>query len=242
MLLCICAMFLLTPLARPERHDMRSMPPRDLNEPAAVWDVKNAAKQLADRQESEFNHHLAGMFVGVAGILILSQRALGIRWSLLRYAWPSCFIAGGLFVLIFSDTEMWPFGSQNPWYAITHEPEDLQHKIFAIILLALGVVELQRVRQRWEARWIPWFFPLAGVAGAILLLFHAHTGDMQAPHAMETMENIQRQHRWFAAAGLGIAVTNGLAETPQRWQHAFAKIWPVLLIALGILLVGYSEQ
>jgi hypothetical protein len=235
-------MLLLTPSSRPEQHDMHSMAQTDRNEPAAVCDVKSAAKRLADRQESEFNHHLAGLFVGVAGILILSGRALGSRWSLVRYAWPSCFIAAGFFVLIFSDTEMWPFGPQNPWYAITHEPEDLQHKIFAVILLAVGFVELQRVRQRWKAPWISWFFPLVGALGAILLLFHAHSGDMQAPHAMETMETIQRQHRWFATAGLGVAVSYGLAETPQRWQHAFAKVWPALLIVLGVLLVGYTER
>src|SRR2546429_3153662 len=41
------------------------------------------------------------------------------------------FLAAGLFLLVFSDTEIWPFGPQTPWYAVTHNPEDLQHKIFS---------------------------------------------------------------------------------------------------------------
>jgi len=58
---------------------------------------------------------------------------------------------------------------------------------------------------------------------------------------METMEHIQKQHRWFAATGLGIALANGLAETPQKWQPLFKKVWPALLIVLGFLLTQYTE-
>jgi len=79
------------------------------------------------------------------------------------------------------------------------------------------------------------------VVGAILLLFHVHGGDMQAPHAMETMEHIQKQHRWFAATGFGVALANGLAGTPLKWQQLFKKAWPALLIVLGVLLTQYTE-
>ena len=122
LLLFMCAAFLFAPLARPVQHDMRARPEVEMNAPAAVEDVTSAAKRLADKQESEFNHHLAGLFVILAGILILSGRVVESDWSFPRYAWPVCFIAAGLFVLIFSDTEMWPFGPQNPWYAVTQNP------------------------------------------------------------------------------------------------------------------------
>lgn len=211
-----------------------------MNAPASE-DPAQTAKHLADKKESEFNHHLAGFFVIVAGIFILSQGYLEKRWPLVHYAWPLCFLAVGLFVLVFSDTEIWPFGPQTPWYALTHNIEDLQHKIFSLILLAIGYVELQRARGRLKAPWAIWFFPAVGVVGATLLLFHVHGGDMRAPHAMETMEHIQKQHRWFAATGLGIALTNGLAGTPLKWQQLFKKAWPILLIILGVLLTQYTE-
>ena len=233
--------FLCTTLAWSQEHDMSSMPGMNMNATATPENPAQAAKRLADKQESEFNHRLAGFFVIVAGIFIFSESYLGKRWSLLRYVWPLCFFAAGLCLLVFSDTEIWPFGPQTPWYALTHNLEDLQHKIFSIILLAIGYVELQRARGRLEARWATWFVPLAAVTGAILLLFHVHGADMHAPHAMETMEHIQKQHRWFAATGLGVAMTNGLAGMPQKRQQLFKKIWPLLLIVLGVLLTQYTE-
>jgi hypothetical protein len=239
--LYVFLVFLFAPLAQCQQQDMDSMPGMNMSATATPEDPAQAAKRLADKRESEFNHHLAGVLVAFAGIFILAQDPLAKRWPLVRYAWPVCFFAAGLFLLIFSDTEIWPFGPQSPWYAITHNTEDLQHKIFAVILLAVGYVEFQRARGRLTAPWAAWFFPVVGAAGAILLLFHVHGGDMQAPHAMESMERIQMQHRWFAATGFGIAIANGLAETPQRWQQYFRKIWPALLIVLGALLTQYTE-
>jgi hypothetical protein len=67
---------------------------------------------------------------------------------------------------------------------------------------------------------------------------------MQAPHAMESMERIQKEHRWFAATGFGIALTNGLAgvtERQEKWRKLFRAAWPVLLIVLGLLLTHYTE-
>ncbi len=237
----ISLLFLLTPLSWTQQHDMPGM---KMDVPAAVEEPAQAAQRLADKQESEFNHHLAGLFVICAGIFILAESHLARRWPLVRFAWPMCFLAAGLFVLVFSDTEIWPFGPQTPWYAITHNAEDLQHKIFSVILLALGYVEFQRARGRLKSPWAACFFPVVGAAGAILLLFHAHSGNMQAPNAMETMARIQNQHRLFAGAGLGVALANGLAgltKTPQKWHRIFRQAWPGLLIILGVLLTRYTE-
>lgn len=243
-LLFVFLAFLFVPLIQSQQHDMDSMPEMNMNAAAAPEDPAAAAKRLADKRESEFNHHLAGVLVAVAGIFILAEGRLAKRWPLARYVWPMCFLAAGLFLLVFSDTEIWPFGPQSPWYAITHNAEDLQHKVFAVILLALGYVELQRARKRWTSLWAAWFFPSVALAGAILLLFHVHGGNMQAPHAMESMARIQKEHRWFAATGFGIALTNGLAETTegqQKWRQFFRAAWPALLIVLGLLLTQYTE-
>jgi len=236
-----CSVFLFVPLAQAQQSSAKSMADMNMETPVASDDPLAAAKRLADKQESEFNHHFAGFLVILAGLFILAEDRIGKHWPLSRYAWPMCFVAAGLFVLIFSDTEIWPFGPQSPWYAVTHNSEDLQHKIFALILLALGCVAFQRARGRWKTVWAASIFPIVGAAGAILLLFHAHGGDMHAPDAMATMEHVQNQHRWFAAAGLGVAFANALAETPQRWQRLFRIAWPAMLIVLGFLLARYTE-
>src|ERR1700745_3673798 len=113
-----------------QAYDMHHMQGMSLNTPAAPEDPAQAAKRLADKQESEFNHHLTGLFVLFAGIFIFAGSNVAQRWPFVRYAWPMCFLAAGLFVLIFSDTEVWPFGPQSPWDGITHNTEDLQQQIF----------------------------------------------------------------------------------------------------------------
>src|SRR5271157_5170071 len=101
-------------------------------------------KLVADKKESEFNHHLAGFFVLLAAIFILFEERLKNRWPGVRFAWPFCFLLSGIFVLIFSDTELWPFGPKNWLTGVVGNLEVLQHKTFAVILLALGVVEMRR--------------------------------------------------------------------------------------------------
>jgi hypothetical protein len=222
-------------------HDMSGANHRDTNAPTVAADPALTAKRLSWKRESELVHHLAGLLVLLAGLFILGEDRLAKRWSSVRYAWPMCFLAAGLFLLVFSDTEIWPFGHQTPWYAVTHNTEDLQHKVFSFILLAIGYVEFQRTRGRFNGAWTGWLFPVAAIAGAILLLFHVHSDDMRAPHAMETMEHVLSEHRWFASVGFGIALTKGLAETTSKRNQIFKIAWPSLLIVLGVLLMLYTE-
>ena len=64
--------------------------------------------------ESEGNHHLIGLFVALGGVFLLAQNVWKKRLPAVRYAWPVCFLLSGLFVLVYSDTELWPFGPK-PW-------------------------------------------------------------------------------------------------------------------------------
>jgi len=246
-LLFVVLLGLCAPIAWTQQHDQPSMPDMpgmdhgDMKPDIGPEDPAVVAKRLADKRESEFNHHLAGFLVILAGIFIFAEDRLSKRWPLVRYAWAMCFLAAGVFLLVFSDTEIFPFGPQSFWYAITHNREDLQHKIFAVILLALGYVQFERTRGKFKAWWTAWFFPVVALAAAILLTFHVHGGNMHAPHAMERMEHIQGEHRWFAVTGIAIGVTSGLAQTPQKWQQFFKKAWAASLVILGVLLMLYTE-
>ncbi len=203
----------------------------------AQMDPALQRKLLADKKESEFNHHLAGFFVILAGIFILAQGPLTRRWSFLRFAWPACFLLSGLFLLVFSDTELWPFGPQSWWYGLTH----VQHKTFAVILLALGVIEVQRVRGVLKSAWAGWLFPVLACFGSVLLLFHEHHSGMHGPDHMTVMAHIQAQHLGFSVTGFGIGLVKGLSELPTRWKVAFARLWSLLMIVLGVLLMLYTE-
>jgi putative copper resistance protein D len=204
-------------------------------------DASQESDLLADKKESEFNHHLAGFFVILAGLFVLAEGALSQRRSFLRFAWPTCFLLSGLFLLVFSDTELWPFGPQSWWYGLTHNPEDLQHKTFAVILVALGLFEVQRARGMFKSAWAGWLFPVLACFGSVLLLFHEHHSGMHGAAHMTVMARIQAEHLNFAATGLGIGVFRGLSEVPNRWQVMFARLWPLLMIVLGVLLMLYHE-
>ena len=222
-LLCLCAMVFLSisvwaqsPSTEPAQHDHQHM---DMSaDDAGQANDHDRAEALASKKESEFNHHLAGIFVILAGLFVLLEGSLPQRWRLLRYAWPLCFLLAGLFLLVFSDTELWPFGPQSWWYGLTHNAEDLQHKAFAVILLALGVVEIQRARGALKSQWARWVFPVAAFCGSVMLLFHEHHPGMHGADHMTVMARVQAEHVNFAVAGFGIGLLKGLSEVPSRWQ------------------------
>ena len=218
-------------------HDHMSM---QMDEPAQMSEHDHA-KMLADKKESEFNHHLAGIFVILAGLFLLAESSVFSRWTALRYLWPLCFLGAGVYLLFFSDTELWPIGNLSWWYGMTHDAEDLQHKIFAVILLILGFVELQRARGVLKAAWAGWVFPVAAFCGSVMLLFHEHHPGMGGEDHMTVMARIQSEHLNFAVTGFGIGILKGLSEVKSRWQIVLARLWPVALITLGVLLMLYTE-
>jgi putative copper resistance protein D len=203
--------------------------------------MRTPEKLAADKRESEFNHHVAGFFVVLAGIFILAEPRLSARWPNIRYAWPLCFLLAGIFVLVFSDTELWPFGPQSWYYGLSHHMEVRQHKSFALILLAVGVIEFLRARGSLKAAWAGWVFPFVAIAGSIILLFHEHRGGMHGAGHMERMARIQTEHHTYTAAGFGIGLTKGLSEIKTNWQPHFNKMWPSIMIILGVMLMFYVE-
>jgi hypothetical protein len=212
-------------------HDMSNGPP----------DPEKQLKLIADKKESEFNHHLAGFFVALGGAFILLQTAMGTRWLSARYVWPASFLASGIFVLVWSDTELWPFGGRQWIEALQHNREVLQHKIFAALLLGLGCIEWFRLSGTLRRAWSGLVFPVLAIAGSVLLLFHQHEGGMQGPDHMELMAQIQHQHLSYAVVGIGIGLAKAAVELKMRGHRTFAHVWPLLMGALGILLMFYRE-
>jgi copper resistance protein D len=219
------------------------MPGMDMSSTAPdpmAW-MHTPEKLAADKRESEFNHHLTGFFVMVAGIFILAEPWLSARWPKVRYAWPVCFLLAGIFVLVYSDTELWPFGPQSWVYGLSNHMEVRQHKSFALILLAVGVIEFLRARGTLKAAWAGWVFPVVAITGSIILLFHEHRGGMFGAGHMERMARIQTEHHSYTAAGFGIGLTKGLSEIKTDWQPVFNKLWPSIMIILGVMLMFYTE-
>jgi copper resistance protein D len=237
---------LLVPQAARARAEQGAMHGHGMHEGMSMptdssVDAATQAALLAWKRESEFNHHLAGFLVLVAGLLILADGSIRHRWAVARHVWPICFLASGIFLLIFSDTELWPFGSQSWYFGLTHHAEVLQHKVFAVLLLTVGLIELQRERGVLKAGWSDWVFPMVAAAGSLMLFFHDHQAGMHGPDHMQVMRRIQSEHFSFAVTGFGIALSKGLSEKPSAWQPFFKRLFPTLLVVLGALLMVYVE-
>src|SRR3984893_2552528 len=93
--LCACQPLVLDHPAH-EGHDAKGghdrmtsdMPGMDMSSTApdpSAW-MHTPEKLAADKRESEFNHHLAGFFVVLAGIFILAEPRLSVCWPKVGYA------------------------------------------------------------------------------------------------------------------------------------------------------------
>ena len=196
---------------------------------------------LSWKRESEGNHHLVGLSVALSGLFILAQGVVTKRLTAVRYVWPTCFLLSGFFVLIYSDTELWPFGPKAWINGTITNPEVIQHNVFSLLLLGVGLVELQRARERLNRVWAAWVFPLFAVSGSVLLLFHSHDAGMRGANHMAIHARIQAEHLSYAVTGFAIGLAKGLAGVSSRWQKFFSPLWPTLMVVLGILLLCYVE-
>jgi len=215
---------------------------------------------------SEFNHRMAGIFLLGIGILALLGNA-GPNLGFLGKVWPFLFVVPGLYLAAMSDPEVWPMGTQGWIDAFQRNAEARQHKIFAVLLVSLGVLEFQRARGKLRKTVATWAFPALAAFGAVFLFFHDHqvdvvpTASAQGPHAGhdmagmshaaggehgghvmdETMMKVMNQHFWFSMVGFGIALSKFLLDG-KFWRKPFVPfLWPSFMCVLGVLLILYAE-
>ncbi len=174
-----------------------------------------------DKAPSEFNHHVAGWALIGVGLLVLA----GHRFPHLRilpYVWPALFLAAGLFLALWSDGEIWPRGNVAWTWLLHHDAEARQHKIYALLLLAMGVVEYLRVRGRLSRFWRAAAFPILAVVGAGLLLIHDHT-QASGVHSPEVRAYLVDPSRDPG----GHPVTSSAPDAMPGMNHATMEMPPV---------------
>jgi len=187
---------------------------------------------------SNFNHHLAGVFIILIG---LSEIRYGVTASVLawtRFLLPVFMVSVGVFLLVWSDHEGWPFGSTFSQTFLTGEWETVQHKWFGILALVIGLIEWLRRTGQLMGRW--WKFPLPAFAivGGLSLFLHSHGANPSA-------HQIALHH---AVMGI-MAVTAGSSKFLSAWKESLVTdesspwelAWAALVLLIGIQLLFYSE-
>jgi putative copper resistance protein D len=187
---------------------------------------------------SEFNHHLAGAAVVLMGLSELRRaRALPfLAWT--RFLLPVAMLGVSAFLLIWSDHEAWPVGHLSLRETFFGgDFEMLQHKTYALLLLAVGLIELRRRLGHFaHSAWtVP--LPVFAIVGGLMLFGHSH-----GPHP--AADKIAMHHALMGA----LAITAGSTKLVSGWRtprdqsrSGWETAWALLILVIGLQLVIYSE-
>lgn len=178
----------------------------------------NAPDFDPDVADSEFNHRISGWALIAMAILIAAGYA-SPRLAFLQSVWPFIFIAAGVFLAVWSDKEIWPRGDLSWTWLIHHDPEARQHKIYSVLLIAMGVIEYLRAQKKLNLFWQRWAFPALAVFGAIFLMFHEHGGGSGLPPGWDKAEKDARIAEMRAKAGLPPLPPAPASQTDSMQGH-----------------------
>ncbi len=184
---------------------------------------------------SEYNHHWSGLIVLAAGLLALLSRRRNAQWA---RNWPLVFVGLAVFILLRGDPESWPLGPR-PFWASMLVPDVLQHRFFALLIIAFAVFEWGNQTGRWHSRWTAAVFPLLCAVGGALLLTHSHAvGNVKE----ELLAEISHTPIALLGATAGWSRWLELRLPDQRESRFASYVWPVCLILVGLVLLNYRES
>lgn len=185
---------------------------------------------------SEFNHHLAGVFVLLIGLSEL-RGGLGVSilaWS--RFLLPVAMVGAGGYLMIWSDHEAWPIGALS--FTQTYFSDDyetLQHKLYAILLLGVGAIEM--FRRTDKVAHMAWGMPLPVFAliGGMMLFLHSH-GAHPSAHKIAIHHAVMGTTALLAGT---CKITSGAKK--ETGLSPWGLAWSVLVLLIGVELLIYSE-
>ena len=190
-------------------------------------------RNASDIAWSEYNHHWAGVLVCIIGLLALLEH---LGWRAARH-WPLLFLVLAVFLLVRSDPEVWPLGSEG-LLASLRDPEVVQHRIFVLVIIIFAFFEWGVRVGRIKSARAALVFPLITGVGAGLLLTHSH-----AISNIKDQLLIELSHVPLALFGVTAAWSRWLE---LRLESASSRrvagfIWPVCFILIGFILLAYRE-
>lgn len=190
----------------------------------------------AEKAWSEYNHHWAGIVVLSIGLLALLAQAGKISWA---RNWPLLFLGLSVFLFLRSDPEVWPLGPNGFWVTFA-DPEVLMHRIFAALVIALAVFEWRVQTGRVATSNVRLVFPMLVAVSGALLLTHSHSLGNIKEEVLAELSHIPLailavMAGWSRWLELRLPAENGT----RAWV---ARLWPVCITLIGVLLLNYREM
>jgi putative copper resistance protein D len=213
--------------------------------PSALQAIKRAARAglplpsihvpnaPADIAWSEYNHHWAGIFVLLVGVLAAAAQTRRIPGA--RY-WPLLFIGLAGFIFLRADPEGWPLGPDSLRESI-QDGGVLQHKAFALLLVIFAIFELRVQLGKARQPAAAYVFPAICALGGALLLTHSHVLDNLKEQLL-----VEWSHTPIAIAAVLAGWSRWLQVRLPEGHGMFAsRIWPVCFVVIGAILLNYRE-
>lgn len=195
--------------------------------------------------DSEWNHHVAGYVLIASAILYLIGLSVSpLSWA--RSSWIVLLIAAAVFLAVWSDKEIWPRGALSWMWLIHHDAEARQHKIYAILLFVIALVEYFRQSGKLSRLWGTWAFPTLAVLGAFFLLMHSHDGHSGLPAGWDESDK-HAQLLKMAGVGPMLLRTDGTQGDLAPEHHGHNSGMPPMAMpqlqpgATGSMQSGHSD-
>ena len=189
-------------------------------------------RNAADIAWSEYNHHWAGIFVVLIGLLALLNQA-GLK---LARHWPLVFLGLAVFLFLRSDPEVWPMGTIGFWASL-RDVEVLQHRFFVILTTLFAFFEWRVRAGGWTNKRAALVFPLVTAIGGAALLTHSHA----IANVKEALL-IELTHTPLALAGIAAGWARWLEiRLDGRAGRVAGWIWPLCFVLVGAVLLIYRE-
>jgi hypothetical protein len=178
---------------------------------------------------SELNHRVAGGFL----IALAAVTLWALRGATRAPAAAILWIVFGLYLFVSSDPEAWPLGPRR-FVEIFDDALVVQHKLLALIPIALGLADLARRSRALSPRATAIVGAALSALGGAALFYHDHEGGVH-------LDRVFLQHAAIGLAGilaasaLVVAVLRPDVGRLARWA------WPATLATVGVLLLFYGE-
>ena len=193
-----------------------------------------APRTDADRQWSEFNHHVAGAFVFLMGVLAILYRTGWAPWA--RH-WPLVFFGLAAFLLVRNDPGSWPLGPQGFWEGMQYS-EVLQHRVFVLLVLGFGTFEWMVRTGRIRSPRAALVFPILCSVGGALLLTHSHASlNLKSEYLIEVTHAPLGVIAMLVGWGRWLELRLPPGESPLP-----GRVWSIGLAMVGVMLLLYRES
>ncbi|HKW91028.1 MAG TPA: CopD family protein, partial [Methylomirabilota bacterium] len=217
----------------PKMPRLSSPPVSQLLASAAPIDDTLAERQPEEYAWSEYNHHAAGFFVLLMGLLALLDHTGRFTWA--RH-WPLGFLGLAAFLFARNDPRAWPLGPAGFWESMVL-PDVLQHRLAVLLVIALAVFEWMVRSGRLTRPGGRLVFPLLCAAGGALLLTHSH-----AMFSLKSEFLAEVSHAPMGLLGVVMAWGRWLElRLPSADGVIPGWIWAGCMASIGMILLVYRE-